>query len=308
MSAAVVEYDPLQDVRHLRARSARELADWKAWLEVEEKAPRTLDAYERTIAALLVMFPRHEIGDFTDGDLLHFLTTFPKKSRRIRKAHIASFFSWARKTRRIASNPVELLPTIKRHPQPVIDIFTPTEQAALEGLASPDGNLMSLLFWAGLRKLEAINLRSKRIDLDNRLIIVREGAKGSRDRVVPIVKPLRVPLAELLLLEGIDDEDYLWYDKPGGGWSTTVRRSKPIAETSFGRWWTRCIETADVDYRKPHTCRHTCATNLRRMGYELDRLKRFLGHSSISITEGLYVHTTVSEDADRLDMLFEVQA
>lgn len=80
---AVVGFDPLQDVRHLRAKSARELADFKAWLEIEEKAPRTLDAYERTIAALLVMFPSHAIGEFTDGDLLHFLTQFPKKSRRI---------------------------------------------------------------------------------------------------------------------------------------------------------------------------------------------------------------------------------
>jgi hypothetical protein len=39
-----VECDPLRDLRHREAQAARDLADWLAWLELGNKASRTLDA------------------------------------------------------------------------------------------------------------------------------------------------------------------------------------------------------------------------------------------------------------------------
>lgn len=66
--AALIEFDPLRDLRHREARAARDLADWLAWLELVPMATRTLDAYEKYGARLLRAFPRHEFGDFTDGD------------------------------------------------------------------------------------------------------------------------------------------------------------------------------------------------------------------------------------------------
>jgi len=86
-AAAVYVLDPLEDSRHKEARSARDVAAWLAWLELGGAAPRTLDAYERTLAALLRGYSAHETRDFTDGELGHLLLKFPEKSRRIRKAH-----------------------------------------------------------------------------------------------------------------------------------------------------------------------------------------------------------------------------
>ena len=37
-SLAVVGYDPLRDVRHKDAKSARDQADWLAWLELKARA------------------------------------------------------------------------------------------------------------------------------------------------------------------------------------------------------------------------------------------------------------------------------
>jgi integrase len=300
--------DPLRDTRHREARSARELADWLAWLELGGTAPRTLDAYERTCAGLLRNMPDTPFDEFTDGDLARFLMTFPAKSRRIRKAHISSWFKWGYKTDRIAANPVEKLPVMKRTSQPVIDVFTDAERAALCALPSPDGQLMTLLFDAGLRKAEAIHMRVRRLDLDNGLVIVKEGAKGSKDRVVPMTQALRTAAAELVLLEGLEPDDYLWYDKPGGGWATRVRHSKPIGETSFGRWWTRCLYDADVEYRKPHTTRHTFATRWRQRGLDLDELQQLMGHASVATTSDMYVHTKVDAIARKMDALIAAEA
>lgn len=298
----------MRDRRHRDAEAARDVAAWLTWLELGAKAPNTLDAYERTLADLLNGYPGHAVTDFTDLELGHLLLQYPAKSRRIRKAHLASFFKWARLTRRIDANPIDLLPTIKRTPQPVIDVFTVAEEATLCGLPAPDGQLMVVLFETGIRLSEAVNLAARRLDFDAGMVAIVEGAKGSRDRVVPMTPRLRAAAADLVLLEGLNPSDYLWYDKPGGGWATCVRHSKPIAETSFGRWWRRSLLTAEVDYRKPHTTRHTFATRWRERGLDLDQLQQLMGHASIATTSDLYVHTKVSKIAIRMEALLAAEA
>jgi hypothetical protein len=141
----------------------------------------------------LVAYPDVAFGEFTDSHLLQFLLLFPRKSQRIRKAHLASWFRWGYKVRRIQANPVELLPDIKRHAAKIPDLFTDGEVAILEALPLPDGPLMSLLFGAGLRKAEARHLTARRIDFAHRRVIVSEGAKGARDRAVPMLDELASP-------------------------------------------------------------------------------------------------------------------
>lgn len=301
----LVGSDALLDRRHLAARSAADLADWLAWLELGGTAPATLDAYERTCADLLRTNLDVEFKKFRDSHLMKLLMGYPEKSRRTRKAHLASWFRWGYRTRRIPANPVDLLPVIKARHQPVEDFFTAAEVAALVALPSPDGHLAMLLFEAGLRLAEAVHLTGRRVDFDRRLVIVKEGAKGSKDRVVPMVKPLAIAMANLFLLEGIGKDDYLWYDKPGGGYATNVRRNKPIAGTSFRRWWARCCEDAGVDYRRPHLARHTCASTWRARGLDLDEIQKMLGHASVKTTSDLYVHTGLEQLGVRMDELYE---
>lgn len=296
----VAPLDPLRDTRHKEAKAARELVDWLAWLHLGGAAPTTRDAYERTCADLLNAFPDTEFTAFTDGDLMQLLMRYPEKSRRVRKAHLASWFKWGVKTRRLQLNPIDLLPAIKASAQPVIDVFSHAEEAALCSLPSPDGHLMRILFDGGLRKAEATNLTARRLNFDTGELIVREGAKGSKDRVVPMTDKLRHAAANLLLLEGIDRDDFLWYDRPGGRLAPTVRRNRPIAATSFHRWWVRCIDAAGVEYRKPHTTRHTFATRWRERGLDLDDLQQLMGHASVSTTSDLYVHTESTRIGQRM--------
>lgn len=283
-----VWYDPLRQSRHPDARAAREQADWLSWLELGGAAPRTLSDYCWTSDFVLRMFPTKEMADLTDGDLMVVLKQFPPASRRIRKAALASWFKWAYRTRRIPANPVDLLPEIRRKTTATITVFTEAEEAALESLPSPDGPLMTILLEGGLRKAEARHLRAKRCRLDTMELVVREGAKGSKDRVVPMTDKLAKAVADLLLLERIEPEQYMWGQRPGGG---KVQRNRPIAETTFARWWRAALNAADVEYRKPHTTRHTFATRWRREGLDLDDIQLLLGHSSIQTTSDLYVHT-----------------
>lgn len=290
----VVSFDPLRDRSYRDAALGRDVVDWLAWLELGGTAERTLDQYERDLARVCVMYPSKALADLTDGDLGHVVASWPKASRRVRKAAIDSFFKWAVRTRRVDTNPMAFLPVVKRRKQPYVETFTPAECEALMGLPLADGALCTLLLEAGLRKSEARHLRVKHALPESGLVVVI-GGKGDKDRVIPMWGRLRQSLADLVLVERLSREDHLWYDRPGGG--SVIRRKSPIADGSFDRWWRRCVEGAGVRYLKPHTTRHTMATNARRRGLSIDEIQKLLGHSSIATTESLYVHTGIEDVA-----------
>jgi len=288
--------DPLREVRHLSARSAREFADWLAWLDVANKAPRTLDNYKRTVAALLIAFPDKSIDEFTAGDILQLLSTYPPKSRHLNRSHLASFFRWASLYDLVDRDPMLKVPSIKYRPQRTYDIFNEAEVDALCGLPTPDGQLMTLMLWAGLRRSECREMTGKRLDFERRQLVVIDGAKGGSHRTVPMVRRVETAALELVDLEGIGRNDYLWYDSPGGH---TIRRSAPVRHSVFGRWWARSLKEAGVRYRKPHMTRHTLASHLYSIGMNDKEVQVILGHRSSRTTMDTYVHVRDESVAER---------
>jgi integrase len=295
-----IDSDVLRQSKHPGARAAREQADWLSWLEAGNLAPRTLDDYSWMSDRLLEKFPQKEFVDFTDGDLLYVLKRVPAPSRHTRAAALRSWFKWGVKTRRRLDNPCDLLPDMKRVAPKIVDVFTPREVNLLTSLRSPDGQLMTILFEAGLRKSEARHLRVKDFDLERRDLKLRTATKGSKERVVVISGELSTAIEELVTLEGLNREDYFWGVRPGG---RKIKHDRPIGNASFHKWWGDCLADARVDYRKPHTTRHTYATTWRERGLPLDDLRMMLGHSSIQTTSDLYVHTKVSDVRRRMDEL-----
>lgn len=312
---ALVPLDPLKDARHRNARSARELADWLAWLELGGAAARTLDAYERTAAALLRDFPNRAFNEFTDGDLAHALMQYPPRSRHINKAALNNWFKWGFRTRRLPGNPVDLLPSMRYKPDRNYEVFPDADVEALCGLPAPDGQLMTLMFWAGLRRSEAIHMTAKRLDLERRQVIVKEGAKGSKVRVVPMIHRVEVASWELKNVIGIGPDEYLWYQRVGGhtkpGRPQTIKRAAPIATSTFSggpnaekrRWWEKSLDAAGVEYRRPHMARHTFATRMRQLGLPMEEIQLLLGHESIKTTSDTYVHTELGAVGDHMRLV-----
>lgn len=290
--------DPLKDSRHREAAAARELQDWLADLELRNYAARTRDSYERTCAALLRSFPDKTFREFTDGDINQLLLSFPQRSRHIYRSALEGWFKWGRKTRRIESNPMELVSTIRYKPHRAYDIFSEAEVEALCGLPCPDGPLMTVLLWTGIRRQEARFLTVKRLDFDRQKVVVIEGAKGSKDRTVPMLPRVAAATDELITQEGLNREDYLWYDRPGGR-PRKMRHEKPIGNTSFQRWWETSLSSAGVRYRKPHLTRHTFATTMHKQ-LAAEDVQKYLGHASIQTTLDLYVHAGQEDAADRM--------
>jgi len=300
--AAAVEYDPIRDKTYRRARLGPDVAAFLAWLELGGASPITVDNYERSLAVICRMYPLTPVDKITDGQLAQVFKRFPVKSRRVRVAPYRTFFKWARQTRRVTENPMELLPLIRRPPRKRPDVFTEAEVDALLALDVADAAPLALLFEAGLRRSEAQHIQLRHCSPDTGNVKVIDG-KGGKDRVIPMSGRLQSLLADLEILEGLIGKDHVFYRVYANAVTSKRLRDKPIGEGTFSRWWHRCLDQAGVAYRNPHTARHTFATRWRRRGLAADDLAVILGHASVRTTSDLYVQIEVSEVAERMALI-----
>jgi site-specific recombinase XerD len=270
----LVAYDPLLDKSYAATRLGRSVVDFLAWMELGGAAERTLDQYERDLSRACLMYPNTGLEDFGDDDMLHVARQFKPGERRVRVAAYRSFFKWAVRRRSIHSNPCDALPELKRSKQKVYDLFTEAERAILCGLPSPDGPLLT--------------------DPAPGAVAFLDG-KGGKDRLVPATLRAANAINDLVILEGLNPKDHLWYSVRANDTHRQIQRRTPIGDGTFARWWARCLDDAGVRYRNPHLTRHTFATTWLRNGGRLETLSVMLGHASIRTTFDLYGHLDMTD-------------
>jgi integron integrase len=179
--------------------------------------------------------------------------------------------------------------------------------------------MASLLYGAGLRLRECLNLRVKDVDFGYRQILVRDG-KGGKDRVTilpaSVIDPLQQHLLrvkalhERYLAEGYGDvelPDALMRKYPRAayewGWkfvfpsykrsvdpATGVIRRHHVYENYVIRGVKEAARAAGIaKHVSCHTLRHSFATHLLENGYDIRTVQELLGHSSVETTM-IYTH------------------
>jgi site-specific recombinase XerD len=150
-----------------------------------------------------------------------------------------------------------------------------------EPLALRNRALVELVYSAGLRSQEAIDLDLADVDFEQELVHVR--GKGGKERVVPLGEEASHAVAVYLresrpqLARGA--ENALFLSARGRRLDTsTLRRLLP----------------------HPHRLRHAFATHLLEGGADLRTIQELLGHSSLSTTQ-MYSHV----DARRLRKVYD---
>lgn len=308
MTAATVESYALlvRDLRHMAARSAPDLADWIEYLQVAGKSGQTLYTYTRQIAPLLRANPTLSPEEFTASHINTELAQKPIQSRAYSRSIYNRWFSWLEDDERIPKSPMRRVPKMRKQPRRPRDIFTAAEVAQLEALPSPDGPLLTLMFTTGMRKAECRHLRLEHVDLNRSRLIVVDG-KGRKGRVIPLPDTALRAVTDLMLLEGLNPHDHLWYATYGRGTATRRRRRDPVASSTFDRWWGGrptgsggVLHRAGVRYLNPHQSRHTFGYRLRELGYDLEERKVLMGHESIETTEFYYGRVTIEDVAAKV--------
>lgn len=265
----------------------------------QEFVESTANGYRRVLARMCRMFPSIEPGDITVDHLDRVLYKSSPGSVGYDRAVLSSFWMWMRKRQRIRENPAELLDHPKKTKEIRVDTFSPAEVEALQNQRYlRDGVLMTLLFDTGMRISEARHLRLSHVSLEDGFVTIVKG-KGGKGRIIPVGERTVRRVAELEMLDGIEKPDFLWYGFRAGsvkyGAARGLTRNDPIDNNRFYRWWKHCLDQVGVPYRRPHTSRHTYATDSLRHGVTLSELKRFMGHESIDTTDDLYGHLDMSD-------------
>ena len=150
-----------------------------------------------------------------------------------------------------------------------------------EPLALRNRALVELVYSAGLRSREAVDLDLADVDFEQELVRVR--GKGGKERVVPLGEEAAHLLAR-----------YLHEARP--------ELARGAASALFLSARGRRLDTSTLRRlcQHPHRLRHAFATHLIEGGADLRTIQELLGHSSLSTTQA-YSHV----DARRLRRVYD---
>jgi integron integrase len=211
------------------------------------------------------------------------------------------------------------IPRAKR-PKRLPVVFSPAEiQKVLSTMSGTELLMASLLYGTGLRLSECVSLRIKDLDFDEHLIYVREG-KGEKDRVTMLPQKTVPRLQhQIEVVREIHRTDLLAH-YAGATFPEALERKYPSAPKELAWQFLfpasrRCIDPASDTERRHHidesvlqravkiaivrsgvtkngschTFRHSFATRLLEVGYDIRTVQELLGHSNVRTTM-IYTH------------------
>ena len=218
---------------------------------------------------------------------------------------VQRWFEWMKKTGAIFFNPasdIQLPTAARRLPYGVLrpeEITKIMEQPDLRRpLGYRDRAVMEVLYASGLRANELVGLRVGDVDLQKKVLRVRNG-KGGRQRFAPLSTPccrfLERYIKEIRpqLVEDIRPCGHNWMKKAGTGEDLLFLSiyGGPLTRNWLASLMKQYIAKAGIGRRVApvHGFRHSVATHLIEDGMDVRYVQVLLGHESINSTQ-IYTH------------------
>ncbi|GAA5611579.1 site-specific integrase [Streptomyces platensis] len=307
-------------------RSAK-LSEWLPyWLEQYVEPRRklsTFDKYESHVRLYLVpLLGTKRLESLSVADVRRFITRVQnaqtaataKEAHRVLRTALTAAVREELITRNVAS--LVEPPRVKQreiHPWTLDETLAFLEAARRDPLYAA----FVLAVAMGLRRGELVGLRWSDVDLDNRVLHVRQQTqrrrgtlydddpKSRRSRVVPMPALCIAPLRwhRLRQREAFAQSGFAWSET---GYVFATRNGRPVEPRNVYRSFTRVAAGADLRVVRLHDARHGCATLLTAAGVAPRVIMEILGHSQISITMDVYthvVHDTQREAISHMDHL-----
>lgn len=172
------------------------------------------------------------------------------------------------------------------------------EGTELEPFNARDRAMLTVFYGCGLRRSEGYWLDVSDVDLDGQILHVRKG-KAYKERWVPFNKVGVQYLEEYMY----DWRPKLTRDKREEAFFISQRGSRMQTQSMSLRLRLLQQRTDDIHLQgknvRLHVLRHSIATHLLHNGMPLEKIGRFLGHSSLESTQ-VYTHLVHNENGEQV--------
>jgi integrase/recombinase XerC len=264
------------------------------YLKVERQlSPMTLLSYGRQLEAVVRMLEQRGIHEWPRCDVAA-VRSLAVSSRRdglqaaslaLRLSALRSLLDWLVDQGVLSANPARGVqaPKAPRHlPKniEVDDVNRLLEIDINDPLAVRDRAMLEVMYGAGLRLSELVNLNLKDLDLASGEVWVV--GKGSKERRLPIGRSAVTWIEHWLDLRELfgPEDDALFLARQG------KRISTRNVQKRFAEWGVKQGLNAHVH---PHKLRHSFATHMLESSGDLRAVQELLGHANLSTTQ-IYTH------------------
>ncbi|MBN2858498.1 MAG: tyrosine-type recombinase/integrase [Candidatus Delongbacteria bacterium] len=259
----------------------RELAEYNRLLKLKNYSLNTINSYNHCFEKFLDHFKGKDIDSLTKDQVTEYLYHESEKGmsygyqNQIINA-IKFYYEKVLGRKKEFYN----IPRAKR-PQKLPVVFSEEEIIHLLNQVKTlkHKSILFLIYSAGLRISEAVNMKIGDIDSTRNVVVIR-GGKGKKDRTSLLSQKLLNMLREYYKI--YKPKEYLFEGETGAQYNVkSIQNVFNKALTASG-----IKKNATV-----HSLRHSFATHLLERGTDLRYIQELLGHNSSKTTE-IYTHIT----------------
>lgn len=243
-------------------------------MKLKDYSPRTIDSY---LFFLRPFLESQESAESMNLDsvkkfLADLIGKYSNKSRSLATSSLRFFF------KRVLDKPdiyVKLEVPKKQETLPIV--LSPEEVSLLIDSAEHQKSklIIKLLYSAGLRVSELVNLKPQDLDFSQGIGWVRKG-KGRKDRLFKIADSITSSLQKHL---SKNPENKFIFSQ-----------NDPLTPRNIQRIIKKAAKKAGINKKvTPHTMRHSFATHLLDAGENLLVIQQLLGHKNLETTK-IYTH------------------
>jgi integrase/recombinase XerD len=155
-------------------------------------------------------------------------------------------------------------------------------------LQSRDRAMLTIFYSCGLRRNEGVHVCVDDINFEKKIVHVKKG-KNYKERFVPLNKTNADYLQEWIY----DYRSLIIKSKTQDRLFVNIHGEAMAGGTLYSRLKLLQMQSDSIELQNKtiglHTLRHSIATHLLQAGMSLEKIARFLGHSSLESTQ-LYTH------------------
>lgn len=252
------------------------------WMQSKRYSNSTVDSYSKALSVFFLYYSSKNLHTITNDDVLSFNSNYILK-RKLSATYQSQFINALKLFYQLVNDKKINIDKLVRPAKPfqLPKVLSESEVTDIIN-AAPNlkhKSILSLIYSAGLRRSEVLNL--KKIDVDSkRMVILIRHAKGMKDRNVPL-SPVILEMLRTYYKK-YKPKEYLFEGQYGGQYS----------ERSLNKLFKNAAAIGGIKKSvNLHMLRHSYATHLLECGTNLRHIQELLGHRSPKTTQ-IYTHVS----------------